>query len=116
MVRCYHETMTLTLGDILHIVALLIATGGLIWRMSALASDVRALQKAIEKADPHVMNMPLFGQRLATIEAEHVTFRERMHKLANDMQYALGRLDDLAPREPSRPDLTETPGRYPPRR
>lgn len=99
--------MAITLGDILHLVALLVATGGLIWRLSALASDVRALQKAIEKADPHVMNMPLFGQRLTAIETEHTMFRERMHKLANDMQYALGRLDDLSPREPSRPDLSD---------
>lgn len=103
--------MTITLGDILHLIALLAATGGLIWRMSALASDVRALQKAIEKADPHVGNIPLLAQRLAQLEAELVVFRERVHRLANDMQYVLGRIDDaLGPREPSRPDLTVDPG------
>ena len=105
-----------TLGEILQILSVLAVGLGIAWKASGLSSSLSALEKAVTKLEPHGVTVPLLQQQLTAQISEVAEVRKRLHDMANTVQWIVGRLEEIQPREPSRPDLTETPGRYPPRR
>lgn len=96
----------ITLGNAFEIVSILGMGAAILWRAAVLTSALGDLRKAVDKLEPHGVTVPLLAQRVSQLEIEVNAMRIDKHNLANTVQWLVGRLEDIAPREPSRPDLS----------
>lgn len=97
--------LDISLGNVLEMVVFAGGCAGVIWRGSGIAADVRALATAVAKLEPHGVTVPLLQQQVQWLITEVTELRKQKHDQANTMQWIVGRLEEIAPREPSRPDL-----------
>jgi FtsZ-binding cell division protein ZapB len=96
----------ISLGNAIEIVSILGMGTALLLRGAGLIFEVKELRKEVNELKPHGVSVPLLQQRVDQIETEGEHQRKRTHDMANTLQWVMGRLEEIAPREPSRPDLT----------
>lgn len=98
--------LDVSLGNVLEMVVFAGGCAGVIWRGSAIATELRALATQVAKLEPHGVTVPLLQQQVQMLATEVAELRKQKHDQANTMQWMIGQLEAMAPREPSRPDLS----------